>query len=266
MNPHPAHGHAHDPDISPMDKQEAIEQHTRAKWESFRPSFNEWAKVSGEPFSEFDAIVDGQVEMARVRYQKDRIENELPKFTIPPSPITQTDLHVIRRVLSRNPDESDMHRFLDKNPQFLVQILRGGHGRYQISKQRLGAELIPDFLIADVSSIGIEWHAVELESPRAKVHRKDGRPNADVQHAIDQVRDWRNWLMNNLDYARRSENQDGLGLVGIDHRVHGLVLMGRRCELPRRFNEFRRTMIDRERIFIHSYDWLVEVAQRDVNR
>ena len=159
-----------------------------------------------------------------------------------------------------------MHRFLEDNPELLNQVLRGGHGRYQISKQRLGSELIPDFMIADVSSIGIEWHAVELESPRAKVHRKDGRPRSSVHHAIEQIRDWRNWLMNNLDYARRSVDQDGLGLIGIDHRVHGLVIMGRRSDFPERYNQFRRNMIDRERIGIHSYDWLVELAERSLNR
>ena len=159
-----------------------------------------------------------------------------------------------------------MHDFLAENPQFLNQVLRGGHGRYQTSKKRLGSEFIQDFLIADVSSIGIEWHAVELESSRGKVHRKDGRPTADLHMRLSQILDWRIWLMRNLDYARRSVDQDGLGLIGIDHRIHGLVIMGRRSDFPERYNQFRRNMIDRERIEIHSYDWLVELAELSFNR
>ncbi len=68
--------------------------------------------------------------------------------------------------------------------------------------------------------------------------------------------------MNNIDYARRSKEDNGLGLIGIDHRIDGLIIMGRRHNFPKHFNEFRRTMIDRERITIHSYDWLVDLAER----
>lgn len=67
--------------------------------------------------------------------------------------------------------------------------------------------------------------------------------------------------MNNLDYARRPREQDGLGLVGIDSRVPGLILIGRRHAFPDRFNEFRKQIGDRERIVIHSYDWLIDVAR-----
>ena len=36
--------------------------------------------------------------------------------------------------------------------------------------------------------------------------------------------------------------------------------IGRRQKYSSRYNEFRRQLIDRERIVIHSYDWLVDVA------
>ena len=154
-----------------------------------------------------------------------------------------------------------MHRFLQDNPKFLVQVLTGGHGRYQLSKERLGAEYVPDFLIAEGSSIGIEWYAVEIESPRAKIHRADGNPASSLNAAIAQIRDWRQWLMNNLDYARRPKALDGLGLVGIDSRAAGLIIIGRRHQYPERFNNFRRQMKDRESILIHSYDWLIDIAR-----
>jgi hypothetical protein len=167
----------------------------------------------------------------------------------------------LKQLLNENPDEAALQCFLEANPKFLIQVLGGGHGRYQIAKQRLGKEYVPDFLIAEMSSIGIEWHAVEIESPRAVSHRKDGLASDALDHAIGQIRDWRKWLMHNIDYARRSQTENGLGLVGIDARVPGLILIGRRHEYPERFNEIRRQMIDREHIAVHSYDWLFDVAQ-----
>lgn len=243
------------------DEQTALELETRAKWESLRPSFNDWAEQSGEPLSEFDHIVDRQVEYARVTYQKQRTRAELAKYSVPWDRVTIEEAASMEELLKTNADERALHRFLDANPKFLIQVLGGGHGRYQLSKQRLGAEFVPDFLIAETSSIGIEWHAVEIESPRAIAHRQDGLPAEILNHALGQIHDWRRWLMNNLDYARRPREQDGLGLVGIDSRVPGLILIGRRQAFPDRFNEFRKQVADRERIVIHSYDWLIDVAR-----
>ena len=67
--------------------------------------------------------------------------------------------------------------------------------------------------------------------------------------------------MNNINYARNPEGQNGLGLVGIDHRVPGLILVGRRHEYHERYNEFRRQVSFESKIVIHSYDWLVDVAR-----
>ena len=244
-----------------MDEQEALERETRAKWEPSRASFNEGAAVHGEPLSTFDEIVDGQVRHERVEYQKERASSELEDSSVVWDQVTSEDAAALQELLDRNPHEQEMHRFLEDHPQFLIQVLGAGHGRNQISKPRLGAELVPDFLIAERSSIGIQWHAVEIESPRCRAHRRDGLPSSKLNHAMGQIRDWREWLMNNIDYARRPKEQTGLGLVGIDPRVTGLILIGRRLESNDRYNEFRRQRIDRERIVIHSYDWLVDVAR-----
>ena len=248
-----------------VDRQEEIERETRVKWESFRQSYNEWAAVSGEPLDEFDRIVNSQVRQAKVRYQKDRVAQELEESSVTWDRVTPAHHASFLQLLATDPNEPDVHRFLAENPHFLVQTLGGGHGRFQISKPRFGSELIPDFVIAEASSIGIEWHLVELESPTLKVERKDGLPTQQVNHAIGQIRDWRTWLMYNLDYARRPIRQSGLGLVGIDPRAAGIIIIGRRQEHSERYNEFRRDMIDRERIVIHSYDWLLDVAQSNLS-
>jgi hypothetical protein len=247
-------------DASSTDEQSIIEQETRAKWETLRPSFLAWAAQNGESPSAFDDIVEGQVEFARVHYQKQRAKLELGELSTRWDNITPGDARSLQTLLDTNPQEASMHCFFEDNPKFLIQVLTGGHGRYQLSKKRLGAEYVPDFLIAEGSSIGIEWYAVELESPRCKVHRTDGNPAEPLNTAIAQIRDWRQWLINNLDYARRPKDQDGLGLIGIDSRVPGLIIIGRRHQYPKRFNDFRRQMKDRESILIHSYDWLTDIA------
>lgn len=135
-----------------------------------------------------------------VRYQKERVALELNHSLTLWDQITSEESDSLQALLDTNPDEESMHRFFEDNPKFLVQVMTGGHGRYQLSKKRLGAEYVPDFLIAEGSSIGIEWYAVELESPSSKEHRSDGNPAQALNIAIAQIRDWRQWLMNNLDY------------------------------------------------------------------
>lgn len=249
------------PPAGAVDEQEALESEVRARWESLRPSYTEWAAKNGESLEYFDEIVDGQVESARVKYQKTRAFAELYDSSTMWDRLTTEDFEALFALLETNPDEAEVHNFLKENPQFLIQVLATGHDRYQISKPRFGAEHIPDFLVAEMSSIGIEWHLVEIESPKSPVERKDGLATQELNHAIAQIRDWRTWLMNNTDYARRSKEQGGLGLVGIDPRASGLIIIGRRKNYSCRYNEFRRTMIDRERIVIHSYDWLLDVAR-----
>lgn len=133
--------------------------------------------------------------------------------------ITGEESDSLRDLLDSNPNEEKMHQFLGNNRKFLVQLLAGGHGRYCFSKKQLGSEFVTDFLVAEVNSMGIHWYAIELESPRAKSYRKGGLQSAELTHAIGQIRDWRRWMANNLDYARRPRDQDGLGLIGIESRI-----------------------------------------------
>ena len=243
-----------------IDEQTSIEIEMRARVEAARQRMAEVSEQDRDSYGEYIEFLEDQVEVKRAIYHKDRTSEEIEQYSIRWDRITDEDTDSLKELLVWKPGEQVVHRFLENNPKFLIQALSGGHGRYQISKHRLGAEFVPDFLIAENSSIGLEWYAVEIESPQTNAHRKDGLQSQKLTHAIGQIRDWRKWIMNNLDYARRPREQDGLGLIGIDSRVAGLILIGRRSEYPERYNEFRRQMIDQERIIIHSYDWLVDLA------
>lgn len=202
------------------------------------------------------------VETAVSAYHHERAKKELGQYSVFWSEITSTHIAALRQVLKEAKVEEELQKFLTANKSFLVQHLGGGHGRYVIPKKRLGAEFIPDFLISEMSSIGIEWYGVELESPLAAMFTLSGQPTSLVTHAIHQVMEWRAWLESNLAYARSSESEQGLGLVGITSNLPTTILMGRRNEeFPDKFNVYRKHTKDRDNIEIHTYDWLVEQAE-----
>ncbi len=166
-----------------------------------------------------------------------------------------------RELLSRQPDEREVQRFLEDVPVLLVQHLGGGHGRYVIPKQRLGAEYVPDFMIAERHSFGHEWEAVELESPQARMFTRSGDPTSALTHAIRQIQDWRAWLQRNQNYAARPITQGGLGLTDITGDVHGMILIGRRIHVSAGTQDRRRQMVSDLRIAIHTYDFLLERSE-----
>ena len=155
-----------------LDEQAELERTIREKHEPLRAAFTEWVRATGEPSSTFDDFVEMQVEHARATYQKNRAHSELEDFLVRWDKIGSDDCAQLEALLETDPKEEPMHQLLNSNPKFLVQALTGGHGRYQLSKQQLGCEFVSDFLIADESSIGVEWYLVEIESPRQKVQTK----------------------------------------------------------------------------------------------
>ena len=154
--------------------------------------------------------------------------------------------------------EEDIQQFLQMNPQLLIQHLGGGHGRWVLPKQKLGAEHVTDFVIAEKHSFGFEWQAVELESPLRPMFNKNGDPSQYLNHAIRQVTDWRAWLKSNQAYASRPKADGGLGLTDIDANVKGLILIGRRAAIDPETNARRRQLVQDLNIDIHSFDYLLQ--------
>ena len=158
-------------------------------------------------------------------------------------------------------DERDMQRFLEAHPLFLIQQISGGSGAWLIPQKRLGSELITDFLIAQKSSGGFVWYAVELERPQAKVFNLNGDPSRDLNHALRQIGDWRDWLSNNRDYATRPPERKGLGLIDIDPELEGLIIIGRDADVDEETTERRRRLMRERRVKIETYDWFLSQAR-----
>jgi Domain of unknown function (DUF4263) len=169
---------------------------------------------------------------------------------------TATAIRALRRCLVKAQTENDLQQFLSEHPLLLATQMGGGHGRWVIPKQRLGCEYVTDFVVGERSSIGFEWHAVALESPKVRMFTKAGNPTKELTHAISQIQRWRAWLQQNQNYASRSRIDSGLGLTDIASNLPGLILIGRRADQTDETNSLRRQMVNDLRIRIHSYDQL----------
>jgi hypothetical protein len=122
----------------------------------------------------------------------------------------------------------------------------------------LGSEFITDFVIGDVDSLGIRWVLVELETPASSVTLQGSHELE--QHArkgVSQIKEWREWLQHNLDYASRSRQRNGLGLLDMRAGSEGLVLVGRSARLHDNSGAVRHSYREQNNIRIHTYDWLI---------
>jgi len=180
--------------------------------------------------------------------------------------ITSQDVNKIVPIIESSNREEDIQQYIQSHPTILTRYLQGGHGRFCIAKKSLGGMVYPDFLLADLSSLGLTWYVVELENPKAVMFNKNGDPSRFLNHAIKQIRDCRDWLKNNLDEARRLQQDKGLSLIGIEPELECLILIGRRRDLDERVLDARRRMNKEINGEIHTYDWLIEQAKDEFVR
>lgn len=180
--------------------------------------------------------------------------------------ITKQDIDELVSIIENSNKEEDVQQFLKSHPTILTHYLHGGHGRFCIAKKSLGGMVYPDFLLADLSSLGLTWYVVELENPKAAMFNKNGDPSRFLNHAIKQIRDCRDWLKNNLNEATKLEQDKGSGLFGIEPELECLILIGRRRDLDERVLDARRRMNKEINGEIHTYDWLIEQAKNEFVR
>lgn len=208
-------------------------------------------------------MAEGRLAGLKIRTAEEQFEEELAadplrQFFVLWDEVKGSDVRQLREALARATVEADMQSFLADHPEILIQHLGGGHGRWVIPQKRLGAEYVPDFVIGDRYSGGRDWVAVELEGPQRPTFNKAGDPSRYLWHAVRQVVDWRVWLEYNRDYAARTPAEGGLGLEDISPSLPGLIVIGRRHQLPADRSAFRRGLERQLNIRIHSYDWLVD--------
>ena len=154
------------------------------------------------------------------------------------------------RVLADAVDERPLQSLLASTPVLLGPFVPPGGSYWCLDRPQLGAEFVPDFLLATATSAGFRWIAIELESPTVKALTKAGLPARKLADALGQIRDWRTWLTDNVAYARQER-----GLKDIDGSCEAVVVVGRRSSLhPRQIKKYRA--LSTNGLNVMSYDRL----------
>ena len=179
----------------------------------------------------------------------------LEKFHVPrPGPISGL-VERFTEVVDTAKREEDLQKFLAENPYILAEQLP--HCHHVIPKFSFGGKYVSDFLLPEMASSGTTWILVELEPADTQLVTKSGHLAERVRQGLQQVKDWRDWLMDNRDEATRSRNHNGLGLEEIDD-IWGWVVVGRRRQVNDRFNQLRNQIWKDSRIQIMTYDRLID--------
>jgi hypothetical protein len=157
------------------------------------------------------------------------------------------------RVLADATDERPLQTLLGSHPVLLGPLVPPGGNFWCLDRPRLGAEWVPDFLLASITSVGFRWAMIELESPNERSLTKLGLPAKKLAEAQKQVRDWRTWLTDNVAYARNE-----LGLTDIEANCPAYIVIGRRASLdPKQAKTYRA--LSSETTTVMSYDRLRDV-------
>jgi hypothetical protein len=151
--------------------------------------------------------------------------------------------------------EQPFQNLLELYPALLASVVIGNWKTFVIPQPRLGAELVPDFLVLGFNSLGPHWVTVEIEAARHKILNQSGRLSGPTNHAVQQIQDWREWLTNHVAYAQTEHH-----LHGLTNRAPGLVIIGRDTPSPHR-QASRAQSEEDARIAIHSWDWLLRNAR-----
>ncbi|OCL26609.1 hypothetical protein U472_11535 [Orenia metallireducens] len=92
--------------------------------------------------------------------------------------------------------EELVHKYLEKHPYILDSFYANIW-----SKPKLGEKLIPDFIIKQMDD---NYTVVEIEKPTDIIINKNGNLNSKVTHAIRQALEYREWIISNNLYARKT--------------------------------------------------------------
>jgi len=144
------------------------------------------------------------------------IDHKLSYKALPKQPIARAEkIATELEQLIEKPDvheKKDVHRFLLDHPFLLRSTPDDLIPEVAIG---LGTEFRLDFLRRE--PIG-DYVAIELENPRHRMFTKSGDFTAPVNHAIQQVEDWQEWIADNLPMVQRKypdiSSPQGLIIVG----------------------------------------------------
>lgn len=112
-------------------------------------------------------------------------------------------------------NEEELKKFIKDHP-----ILLDPHAKRVLPEYPLGSEYRADFVVERSDE---NYIIVEIEKTTSKLFTQKGDQHSELTHAIGQVRDYQNWISENIAYVRGK-------LLNISE-PHGLVIIGRKNSL-----------------------------------
>jgi hypothetical protein len=173
------------------------------------------------------------------------------------SPIYENILNRWKELLANESlKEQDYHKFLQSYPAIFLTII---DSYVVISRLKLGSEYETDFVVVNEGySNGTEYEIIEIESPHTKLFDSQGKPTSKLNAAIQQIRDWKRWLIDNK-YQFQKILPTSNTKVLKDSKLKFKIIIGRRTvnlvEL-----EKRRQIEEEMNIDIVSFDRLTDIA------
>lgn len=157
-------------------------------------------------------------------------------------------------LLNENLPERYYQTFLTKNAGL---FLGNKNCHLVISKLKLGSELETDFVtLTDGFSNGNEFELIEIKQPNVKLFTKNGLVGADLNKAIQQIRDWKRWLIDNKSWFKKNLPTDTTRVI-LDSKVKFKIIIGRR--LVNQYEIEKRNQIANEiGAEIRSFDYLTD--------
>lgn len=96
--------------------------------------------------------------------------------------------------------ERSICKFLGSHPELIRWSVckTGGHSTYVLKEFPFGSKYKADFAVAMSYSGAWEVHLIELEPPKDIVITKAGLPSNNLNTAISQINDWKDYIEQNL--------------------------------------------------------------------
>lgn len=163
------------------------------------------------------------------------------------------------KLIGENKQERYYQSFLAEHAGF---FLSDWNAKLVISKLKMGSELECDFVIVkDGFSAGTIYEFIEIEKPGSRLFTKNGIPSKDFNTSLQQIRDWRRWLIENKGYFKKFLPTVNTKILS-DSQIKFKIVIGRRDEQISL--EKRNQIANENQIEIRSFDSLADKLRSDL--
>ncbi len=161
-------------------------------------------------------------------------------------------------LLDQESTEKEYHEFIKEHSGFFFS----DYNCYlTISKLKLASELETDFInIRDQRSNGLVYEFIELEKPQSKLFTKKGVPAVDFNNAIQQIRDWKRFLIDHKSWFKKYLPTYTTRVIS-NSCIKFSIVIGRRTTHESEI-EKRNQIASELGIEIRSFDYLTDLLKR----